>query len=96
MCIQICFFSKAWYIVQTLWVSETNQKKSLQKHLKIGICWKNNTLSRSHVLQGEVVQVIFNLNTYTDRLVAEVLVFEHLCGTSFYPIKFKKTFLVRM
>ena len=45
MCIQICFFSKAWYIVQTFWVSETTQKKSLQKHLKIGICWKNNKLS---------------------------------------------------
>ena len=42
MYIQVWSFSKARDIVQKLWVSETTQKKSLQKHLNNGICWKVN------------------------------------------------------
>ena len=40
----------------------------------------------SHVLQGEVVQVFFYSNTYTDCLIAEFPVLEHLCSVYLYPI----------
>ena len=46
----------------------------------------------SHVLRGKVVQVFFFYsNTYTDCLVAEFPVLEHLYSTSLHPINFKKT-----
>ena len=50
----------------------------------------------SHFLQGEVVKVFFffNLNAYTDCLVAEFPVLEHPCSISLYPVNFKKTTLV--
>ena len=38
MYIQVCSFSKPRDIVQKFQVSETTEKKSLQKHLKIRIC----------------------------------------------------------
>ena len=40
--IRVCSFSKARDFVQKFRVSETTQKKSLQKHLKSGIYWKGN------------------------------------------------------
>ena len=45
----------------------------------------------SHVLQGEVDQVFFYSNTYTDCLVAEFPVLEHLWSAYLYPINSKKT-----
>ena len=38
----VCSFSKARDIVDKFWVSESTEKKSLQKHMKSGICWQGN------------------------------------------------------
>ena len=86
---QVRSFFIARNIFQKFRVFETTQKKSLQKHLKNGICWKGNAIIQlSHVLQGEVVQAIFSyLNIYTDGLVSEFPVLEHLCSIS---VHFKK------
>ena len=78
-------------------MSETTQKKSLQKHLKSGICSKQacekvmHIIQLSHVLQVKLSRFFFYSNTYTDCLVADFPVLEHLCSTSLYPINFKKT-----
>ena len=91
--IQLCSFSKAGDIVQKFWVSETTQKKSLQKHLKSGICWKGNAYypAFSCFTGWSCPGIFFYSNTYTDCLVAEFPVLEHLCSASLYPINFKKT-----
>ena len=43
MYIPVCSFSKSKDAFQKFWVSEITQKKSLQKHLKSGTCWKSVT-----------------------------------------------------
>ena len=49
----------------------------------------------SHILQSKLVKVFFFYsNTYTDCLVAEFPLLEHLCSSSLYPINFKKTSLI--
>ena len=73
------------------WVSETTQKKSLQKYLKSGICWKGNAYyPASLCFTGWSCPSIFFIQTDTDYLVAEFTVLEHLCSTSLYHINFKK------
>ena len=93
MYIQICPFSKPRDIAQKFWVSETTQKKSLQKHLKSGICWNVNAYypAFSCFTGWSCPGIFFYSNTYTDCLVAEFPVLEHLCSASLYPINFKKT-----
>ena len=81
--IQVCSFSKAMDIFQKFWVSATTQKKSLQKGNAYYPAFSCFTRWR--------YPGIFYSNTYTYCLVAEFPVLEHLCSTSLYPIKFKKT-----
>ena len=91
--IQLCSFFKARDIVQKIWVSEATHKKSLQKHLKSGICWKGNAYypAFSCFAGWSCPGIFFYSNIYTDCLVPEFRVLEHLCSASLYHINFKKT-----
>ena len=68
--VKICSFSKARDIVEKFWVSETTQKKSLQKHLKSVICWKQvcekvmHIIQLSHVLLVKLSRFFFYSNTH--------------------------------
>ena len=74
------------------WVSETTQKKSLQKYLKSGICWKGNAYyPASLCFRGWSCPSIFFIQTDTDYLVAEFTVLEHLCSTSLYHKILRRT-----
>ena len=86
MYIQVCSFSKARDIVQKFWVSETTQKK----HLKSGICWKDNAYypAFSCFTGWSCPGIFFYSNTYTDCLVAEFPVLEHLYSTSLLEVYF--------
>ena len=75
---------KIWDIVQKFWVSAIIQKKSLQKG--------NAYYPAFSCFTGwSCPGIFFCSNTYTDCLVAEFPVLEHLCSASLHSINLKKT-----